>query len=92
MITDDQLKLMRDEGFRIAADEIAKMQAAMALAYGYLWHVNNEPAAPIPLYSPEKAAYEARKLLRDTMTHEQRGVAINRVQALLGDHTGCECL
>ena len=32
----------------------------------------------------EKAAFEARKLLRDTMTHEQRGAAICRVQALLG--------
>jgi hypothetical protein len=55
----------------------------VALAYGYLWHVNNEPAAPIPMYSPERAAYEARKILRDLMTHEQRGVAINKVAALL---------
>lgn len=63
--------------------EIRLLRAKVALAYGYLWHVNNEPMAPIPLYSPEKAAYEARKILRDTMTHEQRVSAIRRVQALL---------
>jgi hypothetical protein len=57
---------------------------AIATAYGYLWHVNNEPMAPIPLYSPETAAHEARKILRDLMSHEQRGEAINRVQKLLG--------
>ncbi|MBK8810780.1 MAG: hypothetical protein IPN69_08635 [Acidobacteria bacterium] len=67
-----------------AATEIERLRAAMALAYGYLWHVNNEPMAPVPLYSPEKAAYEARKVLRDMMTHKQRGEAINMVRALLG--------
>lgn len=66
-----------------AATEIERLRAAMALAYGYLWHVNNEPMAPVPLYSPEKAAYEARKVLRDLLTYEQRGEAINRVRELL---------
>lgn len=56
---------------------------AVALAYGHLWHVNNEPMAPIPLRSSETAAYEARKQLRDLLTHEERGLAINRVQAML---------
>ena len=56
---------------------------AVALAYGHLWHVNNEPMAPIPLRSSETAAYEARKQLRDLLTHEERGLAINQVQALL---------
>ena len=65
-------------------EENAKLKEAVALAYGYLWHVNNEPMAPIPLYSPETAAHEARKVLRDLMTNEQRGEAINRVQKLLG--------
>lgn len=64
--------------------EQKKLRDAIALAYGYLWHVNEEPLAPIPLYSKEDAAYAARKVLRDLMTHEQRGEAINRVQALLG--------
>ena len=64
--------------------EIRMLRAKVALAYGYLWHVNNEPMAPVPLYSQEKAAYEARKVLRDTLTHEQRGEAICRVQTLLG--------
>lgn len=56
---------------------------AVALAYGHLWHVNNEPMAPIPLRSSETAAYEARKQLRDLLTHEERGLAINQVQVLL---------
>ena len=60
-----------------------RLREAIALAYGHLWHVNNEPMAPVPLRSPEKAAYEARKVLRDLMTHEQRGEAINKVQQLL---------
>lgn len=64
--------------------ELRLLRAKVALAYGYLWHVNNEQMAPVPMYSPEKAAYEARKVLRDTLTHEQRGAAICRVQALLG--------
>jgi hypothetical protein len=56
---------------------------AVALAYGHLWHVNNEPMAPVPLRSPETAAYAARKVLRDLLTNEERGEAINAVQALL---------
>ncbi len=52
----------------------------IGLAYGHLWMVNNEPGTP-NRYSPERAAYEARKLLRDTMTQEQRGAFINRVIA-----------
>lgn len=50
---------------------------------GHLWHVNNGPMAPIPLRSSETAAYEARKQLRDLLTHEERGLAINQVHALL---------
>ena len=56
----------------------------IALAYGYLWHVNTEPMAPVPMYSPQQSAMDARKILRDLMTHEQRGEAIGKVQALLG--------
>lgn len=67
-----------------AADEIERLRSALALAYGYLWHVNTEPMAPIPTYSPERAAREARGVLRDLLTHEQRGNAINQVQAILG--------
>lgn len=56
---------------------------AVQEAYGWLWHVNNEPMAPVPLWSPEKAAYEARKNLRDLLTMAQRGEAINAVRGLL---------
>lgn len=53
---------------------------AIATAYGYLWHVNNEPGTP-NRYRPERAAYEARKVLRELLTHEQRGNGINRARA-----------
>ena len=59
--------------------------AAARTAYGHLWHVNNEPMAPIPIYTPEKAAYAARKVLRDLLTSEQRGDAINATQNVWGD-------
>ena len=51
----------------------------IALAYGLLWHVNAGMDAPgiVPSMTPEKAAHEARKALRDLMTKEQRGDGIN---------------
>ncbi len=61
----------------------AGWKQAVMLAYGHLWHVNNEPMAPIPLRSPEKSAYEARKLLREMLTQPERGEAINQVAAIL---------
>lgn len=71
----------------VAAEREA-LTTKIALAYGHLWHVNNEPAAPIPIYTPEKAAYEARKILRDTLTSEQRGDAINATQQVWGSVRG----
>lgn len=62
--------------------EIARLKGFIGMAYGYLWCVNNEPGTPNQ-YPPEKAAYEARKLLRDTMTHEQRGDYIHRVVTIV---------
>lgn len=67
-----------------AADMLEKLRELVGLAYGYLWLVNNEPGTPHQ-YKPERAAYEARKLLRDTMTHEQRAKFINRVVAQVRD-------
>ncbi|MFA6904480.1 MAG: hypothetical protein WC236_15500 [Gallionellaceae bacterium] len=61
----------------------AEIVERVAIAYGYLWHVNNETGTPCQ-YPPERAAYEARKILRDMMTHEQRGDAINKVRELIG--------
>ena len=58
------------------ASDIHRLTAAIARAYGYLWCVNCEPGTPRQ-YSPEKAAYAARKELRDLLTKEQRGAAIN---------------
>ena len=68
---------------RMRPPQNAAQTEAIALAYGYLWHVNEEPFAPIPTYTPQRAAYDARRILRDTMTHEQRGEAINKVRAML---------
>jgi hypothetical protein len=71
-----------------ARDErIKQLETNVAEAYGHLWHVNNEPLAPVPLYSPAKAAYEARKILRDSITHEQRGQGIANTQHVWGDVT-----
>ena len=65
-------------------------RGALALAYGYLWHVNNSrpgydaPADnPRPQFSPEKAAMAARKVLRDMLTHEERGLGINGAMDML---------
>ena len=57
--------------------KLTYLQDRVGLAYGFLWCVNNEPGTPNQ-YPPERAAYEARKLLLDTLTHEQRGEYINR--------------
>lgn len=64
--------------FRKASDALDALRHAVATAYGYRWCVNNEPGT-----SPERAALDARRILRDLMTHEQRGEAINRVREFL---------
>jgi len=63
--------------------EIKALKEAISLAYGHLWHINNEPLAPIPLYSPEQATYKARKFLFQVMTNAERCIAINAVRAAL---------
>lgn len=62
--------------------EVAALRETVAHAYGWLWHVNCEPGTP-NRFSAEDAAYRARKLLRDTITHEQRGAGINKARATL---------
>ena len=66
----DALKLSDNEA------EMRALREAVALAYGFLWRVNSEPGAPHQC-SAEMAAYEARKVLGDTLTHEQRGAGIS---------------
>lgn len=58
-------------------EENERLRDLIGRAYGFLWCVNNEPGTPVPIYTPEHAALEARKILRDTMTSEQRGKYIN---------------
>lgn len=64
---------------REAVAKVAELEGKVSLAYGYLWHVNNEPGTPMQ-YSAETAAYSARRALRDLLTTEQRGIAINSVR------------
>lgn len=61
-----------------AETENAFLRVVIGEAYGYLWFVNNEPGTP-HRFPPEKAAYEARKVLRDVLTREERGRYINDV-------------
>jgi len=60
---------------------------ALSRAYGYLWHVNHPEDIPTghPFMSADRAAIEARKELRDMLTHEQRGAGINWVRQSLID-------
>lgn len=62
--------------------KLRELREKVGMAYGYLWCVNNEPCAP-DYMPPDRMAYEARKLLRDTMTDEERGTYINRVLPLV---------
>lgn len=64
-----------------------RLRAAMGVAYGYLWWVNNEPGTPHQ-YAPERAAYEARKVLRDLLTRAERGHFINVVALLVRSGSG----
>jgi hypothetical protein len=59
------------------------LREALALAYGHLWLVNDEPGTPIRLHSSGTAASIARKILRDVLTDEQRVYGITGACAAL---------
>ena len=63
--------------------EAQKLRAAVKLAYGHLWSINDEPTAPIPLRSCEQASNAARHALKDALTMGERGQAIAEVRAML---------
>lgn len=73
----------REQIDRLRAEN-ERLLGAVQRAYGYLWHVNNEPGAPNQ-YAPEQAAYAARRELRELLTHEQRGEGINAARAALAE-------
>lgn len=79
----DQLAALSQEGGQAGAVVPLEWMKAVQEAYGWLWHVNNEPMAPVSPLPPVQAAYEARKGIRDLLTMEQRGEAINAVRGLL---------
>lgn len=84
------LRLKAERDAHKMAFENARLRAAIGEAYGYLWCVNNEPGTPHQ-YPPERAAYEARKLLRDLLTTQERGRFINAaVAAVRGSPAGCK--
>lgn len=66
---------------------VEQVRDAIKTAYGYLWHVNAAQDAPVECnvlsISPEAAAYRARQVLREFLTHEQRGEGINAVRVIL---------
>lgn len=73
-----------------AQAEVRRLREAIGEAYGHLWCVNNEPGTPHQ-YPPERSAYEARKLLRDLLTTQERGRFINAaVAAVRGSPAGCK--
>lgn len=68
--------------------ELERLRASIAAAYGYMWHVNNEPGTPAMVYTPERAAYEARKILRGLLTHQERGDAIHAARLAIESAEG----
>lgn len=76
-----------DQQLAASREREGRMRERFALAYGLLWHVNAGMDAPAdvrqPSLTPEKAAYEARKVLRDLMTKDQRGDGINAARVML---------
>lgn len=69
-------------------DRPSPWTSAVMRAYGHLWHISTDPAAPTPPYSPERAAAEARKSLLPLLSHEQRGEAINATGREIGRYPG----
>lgn len=84
----DRLARAGLEQQRAVRDENARLRAAMGVAYGYLWCVNNEPGTPHQ-YAPERAAYQARKALHDLLTKAERGHFINVVLPLVRGSSDC---
>ncbi len=78
----EEMRALIDKMQRTPAPEdsqsVGELLDVIQQAYGHLWRINNEPGTPNQ-YASEKAAYEARRLLRDVLTHEQRGHGINKV-------------
>lgn len=78
----------------ILMGKLAESRERVARAYGLLWHVNAGIDAPwgTPSLTPERAAMESRKVLRDMLTSEQRGDGINAardiMKALAADKEG----
>lgn len=70
------------ERYRQKDAEVRSLREAVQTAYGFLWCVNSELGTP-HRYSAERAAYEARKVLRDLLTHEQIGAGINAAVAIV---------
>lgn len=78
-------KLVADARIAALESQLAESRERFALAYGLLWHVNAGVDAPwgTPSVTPERAAMESRKLLRDMLTNEQRGDGINAARQFL---------
>lgn len=77
----DQMISFRATDNATLLGEVLALKKAIALAYGHLWSINEEPGTPSPIYPAMQAAYEARKILRGPLTTEQRGNGIDAASA-----------
>lgn len=60
-------------------ESLASLQTSASIAYGHLWHIQEDPCAPKPMYPAFAAAKEARKCLLNTLTPDQRLQGIQAV-------------
>lgn len=68
-----------------AASDDTAWREVVATAYGHLWCINTEPAAPITIYPPEQAAAVARLMLLQLLTVQEQCDGIKRAREALGD-------
>ena len=71
------------ERVQAIASRVKVLEDAIALAYGHLWCINTEHGTPAPMRIPEAAAHDARIILLDLITKEQRGNGIDAARAEL---------
>lgn len=65
------------EDHTMLREQVRVLREALALAYGHLWRINEEPGTPSPIYPAMQGAYVARKILSGLLTTDQRGGGID---------------
>jgi hypothetical protein len=67
-----------------------RRDAAIREAYGWLWSINTEPMAPIPMLSPEAAANKARRALLAVMSKDDQRAGIECARAAMAASSATE--